>query len=205
MQTPRTMTYAVALAAAAALTLAGCNGGDKDPTSTPTPSASPSVTTPPASTSPSSSPSATATPNPSASVVVPAAARAHTEAGAIAFATFFITEADRAFVTVDSGVVQALSAASCENCKVSVDAVAELKAAQERQVRPSLKIKATNPLPGATADQREVQVQTQDQAVDIVDRSGKVVDTTEAGQSVYRTRLAWVGSGWTMAELVFER
>lgn len=193
------------LAAAAALTLSGCTGGDDEPTSTPTPSAPSAVTTPPASTSPSASSSATATPNPTASVVVPAAARAHTEAGAIAFASFFMSEADRAFVVSDSSAIEALSGPSCEGCQDTIKGVAEQKAAGQRQVKPSLTVLATNPLPGGTADALDVQVQVRSDAVDIVDRTGKKVNSTEKGQGVYRVAAVWANDRWTAADMGFER
>lgn len=205
MRSGSTMSYAVALATAACLALAGCTDGDAaEPSATPSGSGSSSASGT-ASPSPSASGSGSASPSASASVVVPAAARAHTEAGAIEFAKFYMLEADKAYVTVDTSVIETLAGPDCEGCQDSIKGVTEQRAAGHRQVKPALTVLATNPLPGATKDGADVQVQVRSEKVDIVDKSGAVVNTTDAGQGVYRVAVRWGAGSWRVADMGFEQ
>lgn len=78
---------------------------------------------------------------------------------------------------------------------MNITGVNDLKSDGVRQVRPSLTIVTTNPLPGGDANALEVQVQTRAAVVDVVDKDGKVVSTTDDGPALYRLALGWVG-GW---------
>ncbi|KGN32430.1 hypothetical protein N798_07360 [Knoellia flava TL1] len=199
------MSYAVALATAACLALAGCADGDAaKPSATPSGSGSSSAS---GTASPSASPSgsASASPSATASVTVPAAARAHTEAGAIEFAKFYMLEADKAYVSLDSSTLQSLAGPNCEGCQSAIDGVAEFKSAGERQVRPSMTIAATNPLPNSTKDVAQVQVQIRAAEVDIVNAKGAVVGATETGTTVYRLAIRWMSNGWRTADLGLEQ
>lgn len=203
MTSRKTVLYAAALAGALTLGLSGCNAGEKDPTPTASPTGSASSTESPSPTS-SGSGAVPGSPSPSVSVSVPAAARAHTEAGAIEFAKFYLMEMDRAFIEADGSVVSALAGPSCEGCDVTIKGVEELKTEGLHQVRPSLTVVATNPLPGGDADNHEIQVQTRAAEVDIVNSAGKVDSSTDSGPAVYRFALRWTGGQWTVLDLGLE-
>jgi hypothetical protein len=63
---------------------------------------------------------------------------------------------------------------------------------------------ATNPLPGGNADALDVQVQIKSVEVNIVDKAGKKVDSTETGQGVYRVAVRWIGQRWVAADFALE-
>lgn len=197
MSSRKTVLYAVALAGAVTLGLAGCNGGEDEPTKTATPTASASGSP---SASASGSVTGSATPSPSVSVSVPAAARAHTEAGAVEFAKFFIQEADGSYVTWNTDVVSGLGGPACKACNVVVDGVAEMKAAGEKQLRPSFQVGATNVLPGGTKDAKDVQVLVNKTKTAIVNKAGTVVETLPAGKATWQVQVDWVGQGWRVTE-----
>ena len=187
MKKRTTMTYAVAAATAATLLLAGCNGGDEDPTTTPAGTTSTTgAPTPSGSTS-------TASPTATTSVQLPSAARQQTDAGAVAFARFYVLEVDNAYVTLDSSAISAYSATECKNCQLAADTVAAAKASGERQPRPSFTITGaqTQPFPGRTVV--DVYVNVAD--VPSVDAQGKVVAPGEPGKDSFRVDLAWT-DGW---------
>ncbi|MFC7485461.1 DUF6318 family protein [Knoellia sp. CPCC 206453] len=138
------------------------------------------------------------------SVSVPAAARDHTEAGAIEFAKFYILEADRAYVSVDTSTLADLAGPSCEGCQSAIEGVDEFKVAGERQLRPSMTVLSTNALPNSTADVAQVQVQVRASEVDIENKAGKVVGSTEKGDTVYRLAVRWTDGHWTAADMGLE-
>ncbi|HET8984553.1 MAG TPA: hypothetical protein VFN03_02230, partial [Trueperaceae bacterium] len=105
---------AVALSVAV-LTLSGC-GDDAEPSATPKPSSSVTPSGSP-SISASASPTASASGSASASANVPAAARARTEAGAIAFLTFFYNEVNRGQTAPGTVDLFAYSDKECIACK----------------------------------------------------------------------------------------
>ncbi|MFC7488312.1 DUF6318 family protein [Knoellia sp. CPCC 206453] len=178
------MTYAVAAATAVTLLLAGCNGGDKDPTPTATASASST-----ASTTSTSSPSPTST----TSVQLPAAARAQTDAGAVAFARFYILEVDRAYVTLDNSAITAYAQRSCTNCQTAANTVEAAKSDGQRQPRPSFTITGaqTQPFPDRTVV--DVYVDVAD--VPSVNAKGETVSPGEPGKDSFRVDLVWE-NGW---------
>lgn len=113
---------AVALSVAA-LALSACSDKD-EPSTTPTPTASSSSATP--STSGSATPSSTASASPSTKASVPAAARARTEAGAIAFLTFFFDLSNKALLDPPNAPnLFAYADKDCIACKKTQDLFAE--------------------------------------------------------------------------------
>lgn len=203
MSSRKTVLYAAALAGAVTLGLVGCNGGGDEPTKTATPTASASSTG--GSGSPSPSASGSVTPSPSVSVSVPAAARAHTEAGAVEFAKFYILEADRAYVSLDTATLAALAGPNCEGCQSAIEGVDEFKAAGERQLRPSMTVRSTNVLPNSTEVVAQVQVQIRASEVDVENKAGKVVGSTDEGDTVYRLAVRWTDGRWTAADMGLEQ
>lgn len=195
MNKRKTMTYAVATGVAATALLAGCNGGDEDPTASPTGSSATS-----SSTSPTGSSTATssASPSPSVSVSLPSAARANTEAGAIAFAKFFVTEMDRAYVEADSEPLKPLFTKNCEDCQNVVDIIDKLEGSGTHQATSSATVA------GATyaklSGQPAVDVFVAYASVNRLDKAGKVVFTGKDRKVSYRLRLANT-NGWLVDEI----
>lgn len=186
MKSPKTMTYAVAAATAATLLLAGCNGGDDDPTPTPSPTNS---STSSASVTPSPSASSTAT----TSVLVPSAARAQTDAGAVAFARFYVLEVDKAYVTLDTSAIKAYAKDSCTNCQTAASTVEAAKANGERQPRTSFSITGAQTQPFSGRVVVDVYVDVAD--VPSVNAQGQTVSPGEPGKDSFRVDLVWE-SGW---------
>ncbi|MEO7268438.1 MAG: DUF6318 family protein [Knoellia sp.] len=193
MKSRRTLTYAVAAAAAATLLLGACNGGNEDPPSMPN-----ATTSPTGSASASGSTDATASPSPSVSVSLPSAARANTEAGAIAFAKFFVTEMDRAYVEADSEPLKPLFTKNCEDCQNVVEIIDKLEGSGTHQATSSATIA------GATyaklSGQPAVDVFVAYASVNRLDKAGKVVFTGKERKVSYRLRLANT-NGWLVDEI----
>lgn len=188
-----TMTYAVAAATAAMLTLAGCNGGDEDPTATPTPTGSST-----SSASTSGSAGTTTSPSPSVSISLPSAARANTEAGAIAFGKYFITELDRAYVSTDSAPIEAMSAPSCGGCKAVVAAIKGLHGDRVHQARPAVTIAGGKFVP--IQNTKAVDVFASYRSVPRIDSRGVEVTPGKAEKVAYRLTVAWQSQGWKVIE-----
>lgn len=200
-----TMTYAVAAATAVTLLLSGCNGGDKDPTGTPTAtgsstkSASPSGT--PSSTntaSPTTSPNASAT----GSVAIPEGARANTEDGAVAFVRFWFEQVNVAFTSPNPNLIPALSAEGCKSCANLATNPTEFAAKGQRaQPGPFKPLTNVRSLGKDPLGQYRVQFKLSQNNVNILDKSGKIVDTTPAESADRVALVSRKGEQWVMEGL----
>lgn len=170
-----TVLRAAALAGVVTLGLAGCTGGDAKSAASPTPTSSSS----------------------SAPGVLPAAAKPHTEAGAVAFATFYVLAADKAYVSQDAAILKAHSAPSCAGCQSAIEGVGQFKAAGQHQLRPSMTVLSTKVLPTSTTDVALVEVQIRTTEVDVQDASGAVVGATDGGDSAYQVTANWTDGHWS--------
>lgn len=203
MTSHKNITYAVALAGALTLGLAGCTGGGEDPTATPQPTASSSSTasaSPSVSGSPSGSASSTGStkPSPSVSVSVPTAARAHTEAGAIAFARWIIDQADAAYVGVDASVFDALGDEKCEGCASVKKDVKDLRATEYHQKGRALTVTEALVVSQAQAE-TTVDLLVTSKAVPFVHKSGVEKGGTKAEKRKLRLIARWANDGWRVA------
>lgn len=196
MKSRTTMTYAVALGLVSTLALAGCNGGDGEPTGGATGSkpATRSTTPPPSATATQ----AASSPSPSTRVTLPTAAQANTEAGARAFAQFFVTEMDRAYVEADSSFLRPLFTKNCEDCQNVVEIVDKLRASGTHQTNLSASVAGTTY--AKLSGQPAVDVFVEYAGATRVDRAGKVVFTGKDRKVAYRLRLA-NSSGWLVDEI----
>ena len=118
-----------AVVVAGSLALAACTGGGESP---------PSATSSTTSSSSSSTTSSTTTQSPSATktVALPPEATKHTEAGAKAFAKYFVSVLDDSQVSADPTALKAVSGEACKGCKVYIDMSHDLAVKGQRQQRP---------------------------------------------------------------------
>lgn len=184
---------AAALAVAAMLALAACEGdADGDVTASPGPS-TPMVTT-------STPVTSTTTPTPSPSVVVPKAARAHTDAGAIAFAKFYTREVDRAYVTGDTRFLRAYSTKDCNGCDAIYEGVEDLAREGKRQEALAISIKGAE-RKGVRGKDIVIWITTESREVAYVLRDGtKTDDTTDVGPLTVQVALRTTPTGWLASE-----
>ncbi|WP_211254680.1 DUF6318 family protein [Knoellia aerolata] len=194
------MTYAVSAATVVTLALAGCNGGEEEPSASPT-ATSPST---PSVAASSASPSVTATPSPSttASINIPAAARANTDAGAIAFVRFWFDRVNEAFMTPNPSLIPALSSPSCRSCSNLADNPVQY-AAKGQRVKPApfKPLRDVKSLGADSLGQYRVSFTLAQNAVSVVDSSGKVVESQKASSAVRIALLSRKGEQWVMQGL----
>lgn len=189
------MTYAVAAALAATLALAGCNGGKKDPTATPTSSTS-STTSP----SPSGSASPSPSPTPSVSVTLPSAARANTEAGAVEFVKFYLTDLDRAREQGDSNVIRALAENGCTFCSDYAKFLdADVKKGHHvKDAQTQIDLIEAESFASKAATVRVLEI---DHAYELVDKAGKTVRKVPETPLSLRASISWDSGAWHVKEI----
>ncbi len=174
---------AVASVAAGLLLAAGCTGMS-DP--------SPSTTSIGASSTSSPSPTPPATPS------VPAAARAHTEAGAEAFVRFYIDQLNLAWTRPSDAVLPPLSHPDCVSCK-NMQSTAEDLAAHSQHYRSNpVAVVTAASFPGAPSGQQFVRLLLDQQEVDVVDESGKVMLTDQSKKLTRTVVVIWEGGAWLL-------
>lgn len=191
-----------ALLGRAALTTAGCQshvGATQQPPY-PVRTATSSVSRTPSSTSPTSS---STSPSPTPSMAVPTPARAHTDEGAVAFATYFALQADEAYVSGDVTTIRALSSKSCEGCAVTITSVERNARQGKHQEARSFAIKEATKqghqarAPGKDADRLGG---GHGQGSAVREEDGAHDGATEAGNVKLQVGVDPVSDGWLVSE-----
>ena len=184
--TRRTRTGLAALGAAALVVLAGCQSGDNPP-DTPTPSPTTSTASP--------SPSPTVTPSPSPSSSIPAAAQAKTEAGAKAFARFYVEQSALAWTTPDASLIEGLATARCATCDSLASTARDLEAKGHRYNTTPVKVAALTKFRGG-GEEWVFDADLREQAVKVVDASGKVISESPAKRLKPAIAVIWREGRW---------
>lgn len=182
----RTTAYAAGLAAVVAL--AGCSGGGVQAGG---PSTQVSAKTSTAVVPSTTSPTTTAPVDP-VLARIPAAARPETISGATNYVTFYFSTLNEAFMAADSTLLEQLSRPECKMCVAMVEGVEGVKQIERRYA--SDLVVARDPRPVKfTSKERTVLVEVKQNAVDVLDDHGSVVDTLEGGAGRYVFTLTYTG------------
>ena len=185
-----------AVVVAGSLALAGCSGGGEDPppTTSSTSSSSSTSSTPSATTQ---SPSATKT------VALPPEATQHTEAGAKAFAKYYLLGLSEAEFEGDTSRIAPLTGKGCSACLKFIERI-ETRARQEQHVdRKSLSIETTALVDGDPTGRRAViGVLANDAAKKVVNSEGDPIQAISGAKINFEASLEWSATGWAMAGLV---
>jgi hypothetical protein len=174
--------------------LGGC---DSEATPSATTRSSPSVT------NASASPSVTPTPSPSASasVEIPAAARKKTEKGAEAFVRYFFDQVNAAWMTADPRPIASNSEADCKSCASLRRTAEDLKRKNRHYAATPVTVRETKAVAGAPAGQQFVEARLQQNRVDIIDASGRVVSTDKRDTFLRTVALVWGGERWLIYDV----
>lgn len=150
------------------------------------------------------SPSAAAAPSVSASASteadawarVPKAARAHTFAGAQAFAEFYLTELNRAWSTADPEVIRSFSSDTCATCDGLVATADGMRRRSERYDGAAVSIVASTYLPESNLRRPVVRVLNVQQARAVVDQAGSIVRRVPKRSNEAQFELSWQEDHW---------
>lgn len=189
------------VSASAVAALAGCQGSD-DAASAPPPPVRPT----PVSTSPTATATATTTPTASADARarVPKAARAHTFAGAQAFAEFYVEQINKAWTVPDPELLRPYGLPSCKSCANYV-ATAETMAGRHQRYREDVaEVTAGTWLPESTPSVALVSLVYRQKPVPIVDTAGAVVHRSAALVASSEFQLRWQRGAWHVAGIHLE-
>ena len=178
----------VAGAALAGLVLAGCGGSGSD-----------RGTTPSASTVTSASSSASiADPSASPSYSVPPEAQVQTEAGAVAFVTFYFEQVNKAWMTPDSTLLPPLTESGCKSCDSLQEHAVDLAAKDQHTTTAAVRVASATPRVGAPAGQQFVTIQLDQLGATTIDSSGAVVDADPVQSLKREVVLVWEGGRWLL-------
>ena len=206
----RSWVAVLALIGAVTLLLGGCTGSSKPNTSTVTPSGSvPSTSAPPTTASPTASvrPYPADVPLTGHNVkpgekppLYPAAAKARTQAGADAFAEFYMRTWDWAYATTDPAYMRHYYARGCGLCSGVASGIEKTAGAGHWYLGGRLTVQTVSPTPlgpvTAPADYCSMVV-ISGTAQSVVDRTGKVFNGAAAHSRVpFKLCADWVASQW---------
>ena len=182
------MPWAVG-ALVATVVLSGCQAEETPPTG-----ASPSASSGGASASPSpTSPSPSASP----SSEVPAAAREKSEAGAKAFARFFMVQAAEAWTVPNPALIEHHSSSECDACNELARVAAELRVNGERYDKPPVTLTKLSTI-RKSENAYAFDAQLRENAVHVIGRSGEVVDTYPSRQISRAIAVTWEEGRWLL-------
>lgn len=201
VQRPRTyLPYAAALLALG--TLGACTSGGAAGSAG---MSSPTATSAgPTSRAPSSAATTTAAPSPTTSAdpviaKIPAAARSHSQGGAEAFARFYMEQVNQAFIKADPTSLDGFSASNCKTCSSFRQGAEDLRAKGHHHEGLSISVDGA-PANSYTPQTAIIQLFVTQHSVPIVDRSGKKVEETKAGQGIFVATLNF-DKHWTVARI----
>lgn len=190
--------------------LGSCGGADDavgSATPPPTAPSAESTGTPSATSDPTSDPTTTTmgtakptvAPDPAALAQVPKAARAHTYAGAQAFAEFYLRQLNEAWSKPDPEAIRPYATSACKTCAAFVSTATSLKDKGHRYDGSATTVEASAWLPESTRNAAIVDVITVQQRRKILDQGGEVVRTTQRQRGVARMKIVWGHVGWQVA------
>ena len=186
----------------AVVLLVGCSGGSGDPGGSST-SVSSSVSS--ARSSPSSaSPTTTSSSSSSAAYVpvkptFPAAAKKHTDAGAVAFVTYFLELVNYSWTRPQAGLLGPLGTSTCVSCKNLEGTSVDLVASGERFESELFGSTAVRHV--VTTDEVQVISTVAQRDVARLNTLGEVTGTQPAGATVRSFVVRWVASEWRIEEI----
>lgn len=179
-------------AALAVVALAGCQSSDDAASSPPSPVRPTQVSTSPTPTASSTAPTASA----DAWARVPQAARAHTFAGAQAFAEFYLGELNRAWISADPQVIQRFASKDCATCGGLVATAEGMRRRSERYDGDAVRVVATTYMPESTLAKPIVRVVNVQQARAVVNAAGAVVRRVPRRPNEAQFELSWHQDRW---------
>lgn len=189
-------------AVAALVACTGSDGAAPSP-SVVRPTSVSSSTTP--TVSPSVSPSVSPTEDDAAAWQrVPKAARAHTFAGAQAFAEFYVGLINKAWTTPDPELLRPYGLPSCKSCANYVRTAEDFRTKSQRYADVPLTVVAGAWLPESSSSLVLVSLVYRQRPVAIVDASGRVVHRSTALVASSEFQVGWQRAGWHIAGIHLE-
>ncbi len=188
--------------AAVALLLAvpACSNGDQ-PSPFPT-STGHAGTAPPRTVTggPAGSPS-TGAGTPASWPELPAVARAHTPAGAEAFARYYFVAVNYAWTRPDPTIIAALASPACKSCANDESLAASLLAKGERYRDDPGETPSSQLVKNGLTNPQDVEVVWRSKGLDVVDGEGTVVRTESHASAIFRVSLSWTGDVWRVRKI----
>ncbi|MGL5859389.1 MAG: hypothetical protein ACRC35_13475 [Angustibacter sp.] len=153
---------------------------------------------PPASVT---APGGTPTRDEDALEAVPKQARAHTLAGAQAFAEFYEAQVNRAWMKPDPELIRPYALTECRGCRYYLDTAEYLKENLLRYESEPGSVSSVAYLPGSTKDKAVVGVNLVENATNIVGVDGKIVRRFERKTVALEFEMVWTENRWLLSRV----
>ncbi|WP_141788827.1 DUF6318 family protein [Oryzihumus leptocrescens] len=186
-----TWRWAVTLSALVLTT--GCGGQAK-------PEASSSRPVPTAGTMTTASSPATS-PTPAIDPDMPAAARAHTPAGAEAFARYFFAQFNASLQQAKPDLLGGLASDACKSCQAFIDTAVEYRTNGQHYSGEPFTVATVGAIDQQGNDETRVLVSGVQHPGAVVDASGKIVQQTKYQKGQFSVHLKWINGAWVAEEL----
>ena len=201
MPRTRPSTYAVGLALTAVLAVAGCS----DPAPTQTVTSSSTSTGSSTTSKPTTSSAAPTTPETSATTTaatdpnVPAAARAKTADGAVAFTSYFLTQANAAYKQLKPELLSPLVRPACKTCS-AMTAQIQAYIAQGQRLEGDFVTPTFVTIAQIDGDDAKTFMSTDTKATKVVDANGATIRQIAPNKANGSIFLKFTASGWQIED-----
>ena len=166
---------------------------------------SPSIGTATSSTpSPSRTVTTAATPpvtGTTRAVSLPPEATQHTEAGAQAFARFYLEQYSAAAHAGDASLMRGLARPECQGCSALVHLVEGMEKKKQHIDIDALVVHSAWTVPGSTDSTAVISVLAEEAPKRIIDTNGVVVANVKGARFDFRLTEPWGPDGWTVSDL----
>jgi Family of unknown function (DUF6318) len=133
---------------------------------------------------------------------VPKAARAHTYAGAQAFAEFYISQLNAAWTRPDPAQLAGLADRDCGTCAAYADVATQLAHDHQRYDRQPVVLKSSAWQPESTATMAQVYVVGEQSPAHVVDAGGRTIRTESRSPTISAFSVRWHhAEGWRVSKI----
>ena len=137
-----------------------------------------------------------------ATVAIPPEAQKRSEAGAEAFARFYLHQVSLASRAGSTSILKGLAAPTCSGCAALHQVVADLEANHQHVDIDSLQLAASRIHPGSSSSRRPVvNVLAEDRPKRIIGKDGSVVANMKGAKFDFQIELFWNLAMWQLASL----
>ncbi|MGL5857679.1 MAG: DUF6318 family protein [Angustibacter sp.] len=134
---------------------------------------------------------------------IPADARVRTDAGARAFAEFYLDQLNAALVGADPASLRPYSASSCKSCREAIEEAEDLRGDRERYAEYSRTVVSVEMSGRSTKQKPTVLIRSIQEPARVIDQQGNTVQTFTREKGAEEFELTWQDDHWLVAKIFY--
>ncbi len=119
-----------------------------------------------------------------------------TEAGAVAFVTFYFEQVNKGLMAPDPDLISGLSDPECQGCVSLTDLARSLMNESHHYQSAAVSVHNVRPAPGARTTEQFIDFVLEQHDANVVDSNGAIVERVQASREDRRVLLEWRDARW---------